>query len=102
MTPEAEAAKVADWVNQQLRDAGFPETAIQSWWMLLRDPQIDQTPYRVWESRDFFTLNDLLEKTLREPSSYRSRLERVTSQHWAERLAQSQEVQSRLLGGLAL
>jgi len=101
-SPDREAVKAADEATDRLKEAGFPATAIQSWWMLLTDPEVNMTPHRVWESRDFATLGHLVDKTVRSRDAYRSELERITSEHWAERLAQSEAVKDRLLGGLAL
>lgn len=98
MASPNQADKVADEVSTQLRSSGFPETTITSWWMLLKDADLQKTPHRVWESGDYETLWLLVDKTLRNKATYRSVLEKVTSDHWAERLAQSQEVQDRLFG----
>ena len=95
---EPDKAKAADETNRLLRDAGFPETAINTWWMLLIDPKVKKTAHRVWELGDFATLTWLVEKTLRNRAKYRSAIETLTSEHWAERLAQSKGVQRRLLG----
>lgn len=94
---EPEKAKAADETNQRLREAGFPETAITAWWMLLVDPKVKKTAYRVWESGDFATLSGLVDKTLKNKARYRSAIEELASKHWADRLAQSQDVQDRLL-----
>ena len=98
MTSPNEAAKVADEVSTQLRKAGFPETAITSWWMLLKDPELEMTPYRVWESGEYEVVWQIVDKTLARKAEYRSALEKVASDHFAGLLAQSQEVQHRLLG----
>jgi len=95
---DREAAKVADDVNIQLRNAGFPETAISSWWRLLIDKDANKTPRRIWDSGDYDTLWVIVNKTLQQKPAYRAALEKVTSMHFAERLAASQEVQDRLLG----
>jgi hypothetical protein len=95
---EPQKAKVADEASQRLREAGFPETAITAWWMLLLDPKIKETAHRVCESGDFATLNWLVDKTLQDKAKYRSALETLASEHWAERLSQSKDVQNRLLG----
>jgi hypothetical protein len=95
---ESEKAKVADETNERLREAGFPETAITTWWMLLVDPKIKKTAHRVWESGDFATLSDLVDRTLRNKAQYRSAIQELASKHWAEQLEQRQDVQNRLLG----
>ena len=98
--PDPEKARVADRTNYRLRQAGFPEAAITSWWMLLTDAEVGRTPYRVWESGEFGVLDHIVAKTIKDRDTYRSLLGHVTSRHWADRLAQSHEVQDRLLGGL--
>ena len=95
---ETQAAEVADQVGAALRGAGLPETAIHAWWMLLVDPDLQRTPHRVWESGDYEALWVLVEKTLADSARYRSALEKVASDHFAERLGQAQDVQNRLLG----
>jgi hypothetical protein len=95
---EPDKAKVADETSRRLREAGFPETAITTWWMLLIDPKVKMTAHRVWESGDFSTLSWLVDETLRNEAKYRSAIETLTSEHWAERLAQSKDVQDSLLG----
>jgi hypothetical protein len=98
LTGEPEKARVADEASQRLREAGFPEAAIATWWMLLIDPKVKKTAHRVWESGDFVTLTSLVDKTLRNKTKYRSAIETLASEHWAGRLAQSEGVQNRLLG----
>jgi hypothetical protein len=95
---EPQKVKVAGDAGQRLREAGFSEPAITAWWMLLVDPKIKETAHRVWESGDFATLNRLVDKTLQNKANYRSALETLASEHWAERLSQSKDVQDRLLG----
>lgn len=94
---EAARAKAADETNQRLREAGFPETAITTWWILLVDPKVKKTAHRVWESGDFVTLRSLVYKTLRDKAWYRSEIEKLASKHWADRLAQNPDVQDHLL-----
>lgn len=93
-----EFARVADEIGQQLREAGFPETAVDAWWKLLVDPNVGKTPLRVWESGDFDLLRALADKALRNRDQYRSALEQLISDHYAERLAQSSDVRRRVLG----
>lgn len=93
-----EASRAADSANQRLREAGFPERAIDAWWMLLKDPTLKKTPHRIWEAGDFTTLDSLVRKTLRNQERYRSKLEQVISDHFAEQLAMSSDVRARLLG----
>ena len=95
---EVEKAKVADETNHRLREAGFPETAITTWWMLLVDPKAKKTAYRVWESGDFATLSELVDKTLRNKATYRSAIQKLASKHWADRLSENPDVRGRLLG----
>jgi hypothetical protein len=97
VTNEPEKAKAADEASERLREAGFPEVAITTWWMLLVDPKVGKTAYRVWESGDFVTLGGLVDKTLRNKARYRSTIEDLASKHWADRLAQNPDVQERLL-----
>ena len=66
--------------------------------MLLIDLKVKKTAHRVWESGDFATLTELVDKTLRNKPQYRSAIEKIASKHWADRLAQSQETRDRLLG----
>jgi len=96
--PRNQGAKVADEVNVQLRKADFPETAITAWWQLLKDSDLQRTPHRIWESGDYDTLWLVVDKTLASKTQYRSVLEKVASDHFAERLAQSQEVVEQLFG----
>jgi hypothetical protein len=56
VTGEPDKTKAADETNQHLREAGFPKTAITTWWMLLIDPNVKMTAHRVSESGDFATL----------------------------------------------
>jgi hypothetical protein len=97
VTNEPEKAKVADETNQRLREAGFPQIAITTWWMLLVDPKVGMTAHRVWESGDFVTLGRLVDKTVRQKTKYRSAIEDLASKHWADRLAQNSDLQERLL-----
>jgi hypothetical protein len=81
LTGEPERAKTADEANRRLREAGFPEEAISTWWMLLMDPRVKKTAHRVWESGDFVSLMSLVNKTLRNKATYRSAIETLTSEH---------------------
>jgi hypothetical protein len=90
--------KAADETSQRLREAGFPETAITTWWMLLVDPNVKKTAHQVWASGDFVTLGELVDKTVRNKAGYQSSIEKLASKHWADRLAHNSEVQARLLG----
>lgn len=89
-------AHEADLVTAQLTEAGFPQTAQTSWWMLLVDPEIHRTPYRVWDSEDFVVLHQLVEKTLAHPASYMHALEEVTSAHFAAQLESNSFIAQRL------
>ena len=93
-----EAARVADEVSGRLREAGFPERAVTAWWMLLVDPNLQQTAYRVWKSGDYATLWTFVDRTVGNIAAYRRALEEVISDHFAEQLSQSDEVRARLLG----
>jgi len=95
---QVEAARVADEVSFRLRTAGFPEIAITAWWQWLADPTARLTPHRVWESGDYTSLRNIADKTLRNIEQYRRALEEVISAHFAEQLAQSNEVRGRLFG----
>ena len=91
-----QAARVADEVSRCLRDAGFPETAISTWWMLLIDPDFGRTAHRIWEAGEYTTLRELADKTVRDKAVYREHLELLTSDYFATQLAQSEEVRARL------
>jgi hypothetical protein len=95
---EAERAEAADETNQRLREAGFPETAITTWWMLLVDATFAKTAHQLWDSGDFVSLGGLVDKTLENKAEYLSVIEDLASKHWAEQLALRPDVQHRLLG----
>jgi hypothetical protein len=89
-------AHEADLVTSQLTSAGFPQTAQTSWWMLLVDPEINRTPFRVWDAEDFETLHVLIDKTLAHPADYLHAIEDVTSAHFAQQLNGNSFIAKRL------
>lgn len=95
---EVEKARVADETSQRLREAGFPETAITTWWMLLIDPAAEMTAFQIWEAGDLASLRTLVDKTLRNEAKYRSEIQTLASQHWANRIAAHPGASERLLG----
>jgi hypothetical protein len=64
---------------EQLTRAGFLQNAQSAWWMLIVDPELKKTPFRLWESGDFESLRRLVEKTLGNPTEYMHRIEEETS-----------------------
>jgi hypothetical protein len=89
-------AHEADLVTARLTEAGFPQTAQTTWWMLLIDPEVNQTPFRVWDSEDFETLHHLVDKTLAHPAVYLQEIEEVTSTHFAAQLESNSFIANRL------
>src|ERR1700758_1088339 len=93
---DREAELAADDAQGRLSDAGFPQTAINAWWMLYKDPTLKRTPHRIWEAGDFEALKRVVDKTIRHHDKYQKLLEELVSEEFAARLKQSAAVRARL------